>query len=220
MHADERKQFERLLRRYGADRMADRMAVAEAFLSSEDHHSAEQWHALLEGRGVRLPLGFVEGTLDLMARLGLCDRREFQGSAPLYEHRHLGDHHDHLICARCGSITEFERPELEALKRSVAADHGFHHLRHTLQIYGLCRRCLAGRKPAAPLASAAAGERLRIERINGGEKLSKQLLAMGLTVGTELEVISNTGEMLMIGARNTRIALERGVASKVHVSLI
>jgi Fur family ferric uptake transcriptional regulator len=220
LHTEERKQFERLLRLQGIDRMADRMSVVEAFLSEEAHHTADEWHGLLEGQGVKLAKGFVEKTLDLMANLGFCDRREFEGSPPRYEHRHLGEHHDHLICTLCGSITEFERPELESLKLEVTRDHGFHHLRHNLQIYGLCSKCASARKPAAPLMTAVVGERVRIERMSGGKKIATQLNSMGLTVGTELEVISNSGGVMMVSTDVTRLAIGQEVSSRIFISLI
>jgi Fur family ferric uptake transcriptional regulator len=220
LHSEERKQFERLLRLQGIDRMADCMAVIEAFLSEEGHFTAAQWHERLEAQGVSLAGDFVEKTLDLMATLGFCDRGEFEGSPPRYEHRHLGEHHDHLICTRCGSITEFERPELESLKLEVTRDHGFHHLRHKLQIYGICSKCISTRKPAAPLSMAAAGERVRIERMPKGQKVSRHLNSMGLTVGTELEVISNSGGMMMVNAAGTRLAIGQEISSRIFISLI
>lgn len=220
LHDEERKQFERVLRLQGTDRMADRMAIVEAFLSEEGHFTAAQWQERFEARGVSLEGDFVEKTLDLMSTLGFCERVEFEGSLPRYEHRHLGEHHDHLICTRCGSITEFERPELESLKLEVTKDHGFHHLRHKLQIYGLCSSCLSIRKPSAPLSTAGVGERVRIERMSGGEKISKQLNSMGLNIGAELEVISNSGGLMMVNAVGTRLAVGQEVSSRIFISLI
>ena len=92
LHSEERKQFERVLRLQGSDRMADRMAIVESFLSEEGHFTAAEWQELFKARGGNLAGDFVEKTLDLMATLGFCDRVEFEGSPPRYEHRHLGEH--------------------------------------------------------------------------------------------------------------------------------
>jgi len=218
LHQEERRQFERLLRQQGVDRLGDRLAVVEAFFSSEEHHTAQEWHRLLAQQGVELEPEFVADTLELMVRFGLAARRRFKDGPPRYEHRHLGEHHDHLICTCCGAIQEFHHPELERLKARVARDEGFHALGHRLQIYGLCPRCRARRSPTMPLAMANPGERLRVERLAGGSQAVRQLCDLGLTVGAELEVLSANGGPLVVALGGTRLALGRGAAQKVLVS--
>ncbi|MBA4357998.1 MAG: Fur family transcriptional regulator, partial [Desulfovibrio sp.] len=168
LHQEERRQFERLLCQQRLDRVGDRLTVLEAFLANEGHTSAQGLQELLQAQGMNLEPAFVAQTLELMTRLGLAQRRDFEGRAAVFEHQHLGEHHDHLICTRCGAIEEFHDPQLEALQGKVAAEAGFHPLRHQLQIYGLCRECLADRRPTLPLALASPGETVRIERISGG----------------------------------------------------
>ncbi|MFH1036364.1 MAG: transcriptional repressor [Pseudomonadota bacterium] len=218
LHQEERRQFERLLHQQRVDRVGDRLAVLEAFLGSEEHVSAADCQGLIAASGVELEPAFVAQTLDLLTRYGLATRREFEGGPPRYEHRHLGEHHDHLICTRCGSITEFHDPDLEALQQKVARSQGFHPLRHMLHIYGLCQDCLATRQPTLPLLLAAPGERLRVERLAGGRGLACQLGEMGLGLGSELEVISAGGGGMVVAIKGCRVALGRGVAQKVMVS--
>jgi len=219
LHDEERRQFERLLRQQGVDRLGDRLAVLEAFLSKEDHLSAEKVQEILRRQGRPLEPAFVESTLGLLTSFGLASRRRFDDQPDRYEHRHLGEHHDHLICTACGSITEFRHPQLEALKEQAAAEHGFHHLSHRLQIYGLCDRCRRSRKPTLPLSLASPGERVRVERLTGGEKARAHLEDLGITVGSELEVISRGGGPMVVAVRGARLALGQGVSSKVQVSL-
>lgn len=218
LHQEESRQFERLLHQQRVDRVADRLAVLQAFLGHEGHLSASDCQRLLAAGGVDLEPSFVAQTLDLLTRFGLATRREFEGGPPRYEHRHLGEHHDHLICTRCGSIHEFHDPDLEALQQKVARSQGFHPLRHALHIYGLCQECLASRQPSLPLALAAPGERLRVERLAGGQGLACQLQDLGLQLGSELEVISSGGGNMVIAVKGCRVALGRGAAQKVLVS--
>ncbi|MFZ5585580.1 MAG: transcriptional repressor [Thermodesulfobacteriota bacterium] len=218
LHLEERRQFERLLRQMRMDRIGDRLAVLEAFLASEEHMSAQEWQTELESSGIRLEPAFVAQTLELLTRLGLATRREFEGAPVRYEHHHLGEHHDHLICTKCGSISEFHDPELEAMQERISRGRGFHPLRHKLQIYGLCAECLAARRPSLPLALAAPGERVRVERLLGGEGLAGQLRDLGIGVGSELEVISSGGGPLVMAVGGSRVALGRSAAQKVMVS--
>ncbi|MFH1058235.1 MAG: transcriptional repressor [Pseudomonadota bacterium] len=220
LHLEERRQFERLLRQMRMDRIGDRLTVLEAFLASEGHMSAQDWQQELECGGVRLEPAFVAQTLELLTRLGLATRREFEGGPVRYEHRHLGEHHDHLICTKCGAICEFHDPELEELQERVSRAQGFHPLRHKLQVYGLCANCLAARRPSLPLALAAPGEKVRVERLTGGEGLAGQLCDLGIAVGSELEVISAGGGPLVMAVKGTRVALGRSAAQKVMVSQV
>lgn len=220
LHSEERRQFERLLRQQRMGRLGDRMAVLETFLTSEEHHTAQGWHNLLKQSGVDLGEAFVAETLELLVKFGLAMRREFEGGPPRYEHRHLGEHHDHLICTACGSISEFHDPELEAMKSRAASQHGFHALRHKLQIYGLCEKCRSTRQPGMPLAMASPGERLRVEQLTGGKEARRQLEDLGLNLGTEIEVISANGGPMVLAVKGTRLAMGRGVAQKVLVSQI
>ena len=50
-----------------------------------------------------------------------------------------GAHHDHLICARCGIILEFEDDEIERLQEKIAQRlGGFTVVRHRHELYALC----------------------------------------------------------------------------------
>jgi Fe2+ transport system protein FeoA len=41
--------------------------------------------------------------------------------------------------------------------------------------------------PILPLSEAAIGKRFRLVKINGGHRLTRRLLALGLSLGTEFE---------------------------------
>lgn len=71
-----------------------------------------------------------------------------------------------------------------------------------------------------PLTMVAQGERVRLLKVNAGERLSGRLSAMGLTPGVELTVIQDAGGPLLLGVRETRLALGRGMAQKIFVELI
>ncbi len=70
-----------------------------------------------------------------------------------------------------------------------------------------------------PLAMAGIGEEVRLESIKGGEKMVHRLSAMGLTPGVFLSIIQDAGGPLLLSVRDSRIALGRGMAQKIMVSL-
>ncbi|MBU4603498.1 MAG: Fur family transcriptional regulator, partial [Proteobacteria bacterium] len=90
LHNEERRQFERLLRQQGMNRLGDRLAVLEAFLDCEDHLSADSLQKNLAAQGHHLEPEFVAATLEMLTRFGLASCRRFDNQPDLFEHRHLG----------------------------------------------------------------------------------------------------------------------------------
>ncbi len=71
-----------------------------------------------------------------------------------------------------------------------------------------------------PLTMVAQGERVRLLKVNAGGGLSSRLNAMGLTPGVELSIIQDSGGPLLLGVRDSRLALGRGMAQKIFVELV
>jgi Fur family ferric uptake transcriptional regulator len=220
-HRDIYQQFKVILEQEGLDRIGERLAVLEAFLSTENHLTAADLTRTLKGKGISLTDEFVAENLSFFAQYGFAREKQFTGQTPWYEHHHLGRHHDHLICVRCGAIAEFYNPEIEALQAETARRMGFHDLQHRMDIYGLCARCLRKRKAVMPLIMASPGERVRIVGFRGHRGMERRLTSMGLNRDAEVEVIKSSGPgPLIVASGETRIALGFGMAKKVLVTAI
>lgn len=218
IHQQEKRQFKRLFEREGIDQIKDRMAILGVFLGQEEHVSFKDLMDLLEKGGLHFEPDFVKKTLNLMCRYGFATKEKFEGQPTRYEHRHLGLHHDHLICTKCQKIVEFKNQQMEHLQVEIAATHGFHMLQHKMEIYGLCADCVKERVHLMPLSYAQEGERGIIEEFMGGSGAQLRLATMGLRSGDEVEVITNRGEGQVVVAVNaTRLALGRGIARKIMV---
>jgi len=218
IHYQEKEQFEHLFRQERIDRFEERFRILEVFLNTEYHVTDEELFQILKDRGFAFTPEFVRDTLALMCRFGFAQKNEFDDGVIRYEHRHLGQHHDHLICTRCGKITEFRNEEIEAVQVRVASVYGFHMLQHSLKIYGICSECLSEKKPLIPLAYAKQREVLTIREITGGMTSRMRLASMGLRIGDRVEVITNTGNGQMVIALDCkRYALGRGLAEKIMV---
>lgn len=218
IHSHERRQFEKLFKEEKIDRFQDRFKVLEIFLQTEQHVTLEALYSILQDKQIELSKEFVEETLELMCRFGFAQKNRFDDGIVHYEHRHLGQHHDHMICTKCGKIIEFENDRLEQIQAQVVSDFGFHMLQHRMEIYGICADCLKSREKMMPLMSARQGERVVIKDIVGGSKARLRLLSMGLRIGDELEVITNNGQgQLVVAVGFQRYVLGRGMSQKLIV---
>jgi len=220
LHKQEKEQFCKLFKQDQLTDFEDRFAVMEAFMQTDGHVSSAQMIERLNELNLQLDPEFVRDTLKLMCQYGFASKQQFDNGEILYEHLHLGQHHDHMVCATCGAIVEFEDPGLEALQVQVAERHGFHLLQHKMEMYGICAQCMSQRRKLLPLSDAPKGERLVIARLDGGPMARARLMAMGLRMGDEVDVITNSGQgQLVVGVDYKRIVLGRGLARKLMVQV-
>ncbi len=70
-----------------------------------------------------------------------------------------------------------------------------------------------------PLVQVAAGQEVRLVNINGGRRLTHRLVEMGLTPGVRFRILQNSGGPLLLAISDARIALGRGMADKMNVTI-
>ena len=116
---------------------SQREAIVEQFLRTRDHVSIDELLGKVRKRHPKVGYATVYRTLKLLVDSGLAVERQFGDGQARYEV--VGDHHDHLICMKCGLILEFEDDEIERLQDNIAQRlGGFTVLRHRHELYGLC----------------------------------------------------------------------------------
>src|SRR5512138_1660262 len=116
---------------------AQREAIVEQFLRTREHVSIDELLGKVRKRQPKVGYATVYRTLKLLVDSGLAIERQFGDGQARYEV--AGAHHDHLICARCGVILEFEDDEIERLQEKIAQRlGGFTVIRHRHELYALC----------------------------------------------------------------------------------
>ncbi len=116
-----------------------RDVILAAFLQM-DHVTAQDLYLHLLKKGHRITLGTIYRTMNLFCKTGHAQARHF-GSQTQYDNVSHKGQHDHLICAGCGRIEEFEDKTIMRLEQEIAARNGFTLKRRKLEIYGLCPDC-------------------------------------------------------------------------------
>ncbi len=137
--------FGRVLRERGLKSTAQRDDIARVFFAAGQHLSVEELYAAVKKVNARVGYATVYRTLKLLKECGLADERHFDDGQARYEPA-TGEeqHHDHLICERCGRIVEFASAELERLQDRIARELGFAVHRHRMELYGICADCREG----------------------------------------------------------------------------
>lgn len=130
----------RRLRHHGYRLTAPRRRIIAALREAGRYRTATQLYERLGGGAVGL--ASVYRTLELLAELGLAQRRAEAGGEASFLYC-SPRHHHHAICTRCGLVREVEICPGGELSRAVERATAFQIARHTLDFYGLCPDCQA-----------------------------------------------------------------------------
>jgi Fur family ferric uptake transcriptional regulator len=135
----QRAELAKYLDGMGLKHTKQRDLILISFLESNEHVSAEQLYQKVRSENPSIGFTTVYRTLKLLVDAGLAQERRFDDGLTRYEVEQ--EHHDHLVCLKCGKIIEFESDEIENAQVRIAADYGFKILRHRHELYGHCSSC-------------------------------------------------------------------------------
>ncbi len=79
--------------------------------------------------------------MKLLVDAGLARSVDLGDGTVRYEQELGYEHHDHLVCDRCGIHVEFVDTVIEELQEGLAKRHGFRLSGHKMILYGLCADC-------------------------------------------------------------------------------
>jgi Fur family ferric uptake transcriptional regulator len=120
---------------------AQRELILLVFLGQRGHISAEELYQKAKEKKSGVGFATVYRTLKHLTQCGLARELDFGDGRIQYEPDFNRQHHDHMICTRCGAYIEFLNPQIEELQEQVSRKHGFKITSHRMQLYGLCQKC-------------------------------------------------------------------------------
>ncbi len=141
---DAKQKFAKFVAGRGLRHTKQRDLVVDAFLATERHVTVQELYDLVRKRRKGVGYATVARTVKLMSESGLCRQVDFGDGVLRYEHNYKHEHHDHLICVKCGRFEEIYSPELEEIQRELVTKYGYVQQSHELQIFGLCPECANG----------------------------------------------------------------------------
>ncbi|HSR01174.1 MAG TPA: ferric iron uptake transcriptional regulator [Methylophilaceae bacterium] len=129
------------LKNAGLKATLPRLKILELFEKSEERHlSAEDVYKVLLNAGDDVGLATVYRVLTQFEDAGLLVRHHFESGKAVFE-LNEGEHHDHIVCVKCGRVEEFYDEEIERRQKEAAESRGFKMQEHSLMIYGICEKC-------------------------------------------------------------------------------
>jgi len=130
------------LDRAGYRLTAPRLAVADLIVEHDGHFTAIDLAAAARGRQLGISRATLFRVLDLLVELGVVERLDLPNGAHTYVPC-APAHHHHVVCSRCGRTAEVDDAGLTGAVREIERQSGFRIDTHRLELFGLCRHCLA-----------------------------------------------------------------------------
>ena len=130
------------LKKAGLKSTIPRMQILELLVDNktQKHLSAEDVYKLLLSQDSDIGLATVYRVLTQFEQAGLVTRHHFDGVHSIFELNN-GEHHDHLVCIKCGKVDEFYDEIIEKSQHTVAKKYNFKMTEHSLYLYGVCSQC-------------------------------------------------------------------------------
>ena len=126
------------LKKAGLKVTLPRLKILEILQQPNNQHiSAEDVYKILLEQDEDIGLATVYRVLNQFDDAGILIRHHFEGGKPVFEISHK-EHHDHLVCLRCGKVVEFEDPVIERRQLEVAEQNNMKLTHHSLYMYGEC----------------------------------------------------------------------------------
>jgi Fur family ferric uptake transcriptional regulator len=132
-----------LLAERGIRMTGSRRAILRVIETAKRHLDASQILRRAQKSDPSVNRSTVYRTLGLLKRHGLIDELDLmhlEGERHYYERKPTSDH-IHMVCLRCGKITEFVSEVFVSLKSQLEQECRFHILVARLEVGGYCAAC-------------------------------------------------------------------------------
>ena len=127
------------LRRAGLKATLPRLKILEVMQQSDQRHMTADsiFQALLDAGERKVGLATVYRALAQFEIAGIIERQHFESGSAVFE---LADseHHDHIVCTRCGKVVEFCDEVIEQRQEALAESLGFRLQSHSHSLFGEC----------------------------------------------------------------------------------
>jgi Fur family peroxide stress response transcriptional regulator len=134
--------FEHACRARGVRVTLQRLAVYRALAADPTHPTADVVLGRLRATMPSLSAASVYRILESLERHGLVRRVGTTDGVARYD-ANL-ERHQHLVCRKCGRMTDFRAPELSSLRIATPRVPGFVVEELDVRIVGHCARCAPG----------------------------------------------------------------------------
>lgn len=141
MNSTVRQQLEEFLSSKGLRRTKQRDVIIEAAFGTKEHFNAEELHEMTRKIDRTISRATVYRTLSLLVECKLLHEIDLGRDQTYYDPNFLDKpEHNHLICADCDRVVEFEDDHIALLEDCITKRLGFSPASKSIRIVANCDR--------------------------------------------------------------------------------
>jgi len=133
----------KVLKEKGYRLTPQRRLILDILHNENNHLTAEAIYEKIKKQITGVNISTVYRTLDLLEKLGLVFKSEYE-NGHIYHHVEEGQHH-HLVCDICGHTLQCSHTLIQSLGQKIRKQYGFEAELHHLVIIGTCSKCSSGK---------------------------------------------------------------------------
>ncbi|MBZ4662442.1 MAG: transcriptional repressor [Caloramator sp.] len=144
MFKEDAEKLKHTLKSQGYKLTPQRRAVLDVIIDNEGKHlSPEEIYDIVKQNCPDIGLATVYRTLNLLEKMGVVCKMNFDDGCNRYElvHDEEDHQHHHLVCRGCGKVEEVEDDLLEVLEEKIEEKYNFKINDHSVKFYGYCSEC-------------------------------------------------------------------------------
>ncbi len=132
-----------IVKQKGLKYTKQREIIYQSILDSDEHLNADELYSLITIKypDEKIGIATVYRALSFLEEVDLISSIDISSNEGKKFESNIKEHHDHLICVKCGKIVEFVNDKIEQEQEKVAQKNGFKLLRHSMYLYGICPDC-------------------------------------------------------------------------------
>jgi Fur family transcriptional regulator, ferric uptake regulator len=130
--------FKSFMKEEGRRCTPERLSVLREIYRSSTHLDADEIFVRLREKGVRISRATVYHTLDLLFRFNLVTKIDLGHKHTHYEKSWGVANHLHIICLKCGQVSEATSGELAGMMQKLCTERGYSLGNFSLQLFGEC----------------------------------------------------------------------------------
>ncbi|SFV61909.1 Ferric uptake regulation protein FUR [hydrothermal vent metagenome] len=134
--------FKKILKDNGLKFTKQRDIILKTLYSNSGHFTPEELLLIIKKSypDIKIGIATIYRTLSLLEESKIVDSISFGAKGKKYE---IGvkEHHDHLLCIKCGKIIEFLDETIELQQEIIAKKFNFEMTGHNMNIIGICNEC-------------------------------------------------------------------------------
>lgn len=141
---EEMEKLKQQLKVEGYKLTPQRRAVLDAIIANEGKHlSTEEIYDVVKADCPEIGLATVYRTLQLLEKMDVVCKMNFDDGCNRYElvHNDEDHQHHHLVCVNCGSVQEVEDDLLDTIEEKIEGNYNFKITNHNVKFFGYCSKC-------------------------------------------------------------------------------